>query len=145
MVADEMTTRSLRFFWIFFSRPSSRSVDSVRSCASSTITTEYLDNSGSTAISLISTSFVQNLIRVVASFDTSSKSTPYPTSSPSRTPISSATRAATVTAANLEGCAHAICSPFGAQPARCRYCGTWVLLPLPVSPTTIVVACRSTK
>ena len=31
------------------------------------------------------------------------------------------------------------------QPASCRYCGICVVLPLPVSPTTMVVACVSTE
>ena len=47
----------------------------------------------------------------------------HPHSLPSCTPISSATRAATVCAATRRGCVHATIRPPSAQPASKRYCG----------------------
>mmetsp|Transcript_3940 Transcript_3940/g.14150 ORF Transcript_3940/g.14150 Transcript_3940/m.14150 type:complete len:218 (+) Transcript_3940:1766-2419(+) len=58
----------------------------------------------------------------------------YPTSLPSLQPTSSATRAATLMAATLLGCVHPI-FPSLLNPVSWRYCGIWVLFPLPVSPT----------
>lgn len=52
---------------------------------------------------------------------------------------SSATRAATVMAAMRRGCVHTTSRPPVVHPASCKYCGSWVVLPLPVSPTTTTV------
>ena len=64
----------------------------------------------------------------------------YPTSSPTEQPLSDATRWAIVTAATRRGCVQTM------QPdcpllwnSSARYCTNWVLLPDPVSPTTMVV------
>ena len=40
---------------------------------------------------------------------------------------------------------HGIMRAPAVQPASCKNCGIWVVLPLPVSPTITVVACCSTK
>lgn len=75
-VADATMTRSSgRRRRIFFSSPSSRSVYSVRSWASSTMTTEYRDSSGSNMASRNSRPSVMYLIRVAARLDRSSKRT----------------------------------------------------------------------
>lgn len=71
-----------------------------------------------------------------------------PTSSPSTAPRSSATRFATVMAATRRGCVMPMtpslritwrCESHLKNPDSCRYCAIWVVLPLPVSPTIIVV------
>jgi hypothetical protein len=80
-----------------------------------------------------------NLTRVRTGSAVLSKRIVYPHSFPSWTPISSATRAATVCAATRRGCVHATTRPPSAQPASNRYCGICVLFPLPVSPTMINV------
>lgn len=143
------------------------------------------------AICTCSCMHMQLYARLLTGVDTSSKRMAYPTSCPSRQPISSATRAATVMAATRRGCVHATMRPPPVQPAQlkvgkgvisleawccrkkeyelwllaqpahlhnsttadtavrapasCRYCGSCVVLPLPVSPTTTVVAWASTK
>lgn len=63
----------------------------------------------------------------------------YPTSSPSDTSISSATRLATLIAATLRGCVQAINFPLPVYPASQINYGICVVFPEPVSPTKIVV------
>ena len=71
---------------------------------------------------------------LVDSLVTSSNRTLYPTSKPTMQCLSDATRCATEMAATLRGCVQTTDS-FG--PRRSRYCGICVVLPEPVSPTTI--------
>ena len=73
-----ITRNSGRFFLIFFSSPSRTSELSDRSCASSTMITEYLDKRGSTSASLSSIPSVKNLIFVFAEV-ASSNLIEYPT------------------------------------------------------------------
>ena len=74
---------------------------------------------------------------------TTSPRVAYPTTSPTASPRSSATRRATVTAATLRGCAtmieHAPPRPVSIQRSRTN-CGAWVVLPEPVAPTSTVNA-----
>ncbi|KAG9796136.1 hypothetical protein KCU88_g241, partial [Aureobasidium melanogenum] len=95
---------------ISFSNPQAISVLTVRSCASSIIRAEYWDNSGSVRSSLSSIPSVMYLSTVL-SLVLSSKRMAYPTSFPSRFPISSATLAATDIAATLRGCVQPIFFP----------------------------------
>uniref|UniRef100_A0A0K2THR0 Uncharacterized protein n=1 Tax=Lepeophtheirus salmonis TaxID=72036 RepID=A0A0K2THR0_LEPSM len=66
----------------------------------------------------------------------SSKRMVYPTSWPSKQPNSSATRLDTDIAATRRGCVHPIL-PLAVNPASAIYCVNCVVLPDPVSPTTI--------
>lgn len=61
---------------------------------------------------------MQLYARPLTGVDTSSKRMAYPTSCPSRQPISSATRAATVIAATRRGCVHATIRPPPVQPVH---------------------------
>ena len=139
------TRRSGRRRCTFFRRPNRRSVSSDRSCASSTITTPYLVSRGSSMSSRSRTPSVQNCSLVTPGVETHSKRTAYPTSAPRGTPISSATRIATVCAATRRGCVHATRRPPAHQPASARYCGTCVVFPHPVWPTSTTVARVSTR
>ena len=123
---------------VCFRTPSRKSVCNVRSCASSIITTPYRSRFASAVASRRSMPSVRNFTRVAA-LETSSKRIAYPTRSPSAVPVSSATRRATETAATRRGCVHATASP-PARPASCAYCGSCVVFPEPVSPTTISVS-----
>ena len=73
----------------------------------------------------------------------SSKRMEYPTSCPTFTPISSATRAATDMAATRRGWVQPM-HPSFAYPASARYCGICVVFPEPVSPTTTITWCSCT-
>ena len=64
------------------------------------------------------------------------KRTAYPTASPSGTPSSCAIRSATVRAASRRGWVWAIV-PAIPRPSSRQIFGSWVVLPLPVSPATI--------
>mmetsp|Transcript_25526 Transcript_25526/g.65734 ORF Transcript_25526/g.65734 Transcript_25526/m.65734 type:complete len:247 (-) Transcript_25526:100-840(-) len=145
-VADEMTIRSSgRFFWTFFRSPSRMSVAMLRSWASSIMITLYWGRSGFSDISRIRTPSVRNFMRV-RSFDVlSSKRIVYPTVSPRAHPASSATLLETVMTGTRRGCVMAICRPPAVQPASCKNCGSCVVFPLPVSPSTTTVACFSTR
>lgn len=123
IVADEMSSlRSGRYLHISLSRPSRTSVCMVRSCASSIIMTEYCLRSGSVKNSRRSIPSVMYLTTVV-SFVQSSKRIEYPTSCPSFTFISSATRAATLIAATRRGWVHPSFNvPPRVYPSSCRYC-----------------------
>jgi hypothetical protein len=107
-VADAMMSRnSRRNLATSLSSPNRMSVLSVRSCASSIIITEYSARSGLVRNSRRSMPSVMYLT-TVRSLVTSSKRIAYPTLSPSRVPISCATRAATLIAATRRGCVHPI-------------------------------------
>ena len=87
------------------SNPSRMSVFTPRSCASSTITTEYLRNSRSVRISRSRMPSVMNFKRVSSSRMTFlSYRTWYPTSRPSVTFSSRATRVAVLVTATRRGC-----------------------------------------
>ena len=64
------------------------------------------------------------------------KRTAYPTASPSGTPSSCAIRSATVRAASRRGWVWAIV-PAIPRPSSRQIFGSWVVLPLPVSPATM--------
>lgn len=66
-----------------------------------------------------------------------------PTSLPSLQPTSSATRFATLMAATRRGWVQPTFFPPSHHPASYRYCGSCVVLPLPVSPTMISTYPRS--
>lgn len=59
------------------------------------------------------------------------------TSLPSLTPISWATRAATLMAATRRGCVQPIFLLLCVNPPSYKYCGIWVVFPDPVSPSMI--------
>lgn len=127
--------RSGRCFVSIFKRQKSTSVSSVRSCASSSMITEYFDSKLSARYSRINMPSVMYLI-TVRLLDLSWNRTENPISSPTRHPTSSATRVATLIAATRRGCVQpTIFRPF--SPASTMYCVSCVVFPLPVSPTTI--------
>ena len=103
-----MTTslRSLRFCMTSLSSPISTSVDTVRSCASSSTMTLYAESSGSSMASRSSMPSVRYLSCVLALVKFSKRMV-YPTSLPYSTSISSATRFDTDMAATRRGCVHA--------------------------------------
>ena len=107
------------------------SVCSVRSCASSSTTTEYAESVGSSMASRSSMPSVMYLMRVARDVASSNR-TEYPTVPPTSHPTSAATRFAMEIAATRRGCVTAM-DPY---PARYRNWGIWVVFPLPVSPTT---------
>lgn len=109
-------------FWIVFKFEIRMSVRNVRSCASSTMTTLYRDSSGSDNNSRTIMPSVRYFMRV-SELETSSKRTEYPTSVPTATFCSAATRAAREVAATLRGCVTAII-PVPAMPDSRRYWGT---------------------
>mmetsp|Transcript_9817 Transcript_9817/g.32433 ORF Transcript_9817/g.32433 Transcript_9817/m.32433 type:complete len:241 (-) Transcript_9817:205-927(-) len=119
-----------------------------RSCISSRTTCETSLKSGSPCIFRSRIPAVMNVRRV--SFVTfASKRTwcptklPYPPG-PFRSHLSLETRSATLNAATLRGCVHTTRhpepTPRSIQSSR-RYCGTWVVLPDPVSPHTTAASC----
>ena len=119
---------------ISFTSPNKMSVCNVRSCASSTIITAYDARSGSPRNSLRSMPSVMYFSLVFSDVQSSNRML-YPTSFPSFTPASSATRAETDIAATRRGCVHPIFWPSFANPASHMYCGICVVFPDPVSPT----------
>ena len=134
-VAEEMSSLiSGRNRAISFTKPNRMSVCSVRSCASSTIITAYDARSGSPKNSRSSMPSVMYFSLVFSDVQSSNRML-YPTSFPSFTPASSATRAETDIAATRRGCVHPIFWPSRANPASHMYCGICVVLPEPVSPT----------
>eukprot|EP00160_Parvularia_atlantis_P013027 Unigene2682_Nuclearia_a/m.8299 Unigene2682_Nuclearia_a/g.8299 ORF Unigene2682_Nuclearia_a/g.8299 Unigene2682_Nuclearia_a/m.8299 type:complete len:460 (-) Unigene2682_Nuclearia_a:363-1742(-) len=148
-VADvTMSFRSGRFWIVCLSRPNSTSVLIVRSCASSSMITEYCDRFGSSRHWRSSMPSVMYAI-LVSGLVQSSKRIVYPTSWPRRQPNSSATRLATDMAATRRGCVHPIL-PLSAKPSSARYCVICVVLPEPVSPMTTstwfcAMACTSSE
>ena len=120
----------------------STSASALLSCASSTNTCVTPSSFGSSASRRSSTPVVQK-VTLVRRETTTSPRVAYPTTSPTASPRSSATRRATVTAATLRGCAtmieHAPPRPVSIQRSRTN-CGAWVVLPEPVAPTSTVNA-----
>src|ERR1700761_806390 len=103
------------------------------------MTALYFRRAGSRNISWRSIPSVRNFILVLGEWDLSNR-TAYPTllagdADPRGVPISSATLLAKDMAATLRGCV--IAMQFLHQGSVMRNCGTWVLLPLPVSPARI--------
>ena len=135
------------------------------SCTSSTTTALYFVSHGSRSISCNSMPSVKNLIFILGEIDVSNR-TEYPTllagdEEPSGVPISSATRLASEIAATRLGSVIAMHPPtvasttfsgqvdegtftgFGRhQSSAMRNCGTCVLFPHPVSPTSNMTSSR---
>ena len=143
IVADMITTRkSGRFNAISLIIPSKTSVVMCRSCTSSIITMEYCWNKGSDWICLINTPSVTNFNlfprpllsnRIWYPIYASNRCEPI-TSPVSSQYISFETRSLRLIVDKRRGCVQTMWS----QPADIRYCGTWVLLPHPVSPIMTV-------
>ncbi len=135
-VADVTITRRppLRLLTASRSNANNTSVATVRSCASSSIITEYRPMSGSTSTSRSNMPSVMYLITVLLLVQSSNRIW-YPTSWPRGHPTSSATRCATLLAATRLGCVHAII-PWAPYPSSAKYWVICVDLPDPVSPTT---------
>lgn len=128
----------------FLRRPRRMSVWRDRSWASSTITTEYFVRRGSIIILRTRAPSVRKFMRVRPGVETSSKRMVYPTSRPSWTPISCATRRATVVTATRRGWVQqTIRVPPAVHPASSRYWGICVVFPQPVSPTITTTECFS--
>jgi len=106
----------------------------LRSCASSMIRVSYFDSQRSVWISASRMPSVMNLI-AVCSPTASLKRTWKPTAPPSGTCSSSATRRATERAAIRRGWVQPT-MPAAPRPASRHSLGSWVVLPLPVSPAT---------
>lgn len=119
-----------------FIRPSTTSVSTVRSCASSTMITLYLPKSWSVKASRSNIPSVKYSRRVKLDCRDWNR-TRYPTYAPRLTSISYATRVATLMAAIRRGCVHAIMlgNILRYTANYIRKCGICVVLPLPVSPT----------
>ena len=103
-----MTTHFRSFLWLrsSFNSPIKTSVDNVRSWASSNTITDMRSRNGSDMASRSSMPSVMNFSNVFGPV-VSSNRIEYPTSSPSATSISSATRCAMLMAATRLGCVHA--------------------------------------
>eukprot|EP00958_Prasinococcus_capsulatus_P020771 scaffold2752_cov393-Prasinococcus_capsulatus_cf.AAC.10 len=139
-VADVMTTRGwlpLELRILFLRSPNRTSVFRLLSCASSSTMTEYLLTLSSSRNSRSRHPSVMYLI-LVALQVRSSKRMLYPTSRPSSTLISLATRRATDTAATRRGCVTAIVRPSSVKPALTRNWLICVVFPDPVSAITTV-------
>src|SRR5215813_6434295 len=137
----------------------------LRSCASSTMSAQYCESSGSPWVSASRMPSVISLIAVSARA-LSWKRTLYPTSPPSSVPSSSAMRVATLRAATRRASPSSVPSSSAMRvatlraatrrgwvwPMRCprapalissRILGSCVVLPEPVSPHTTMAWCRS--
>src|SRR5262249_6172473 len=114
----------------------------LRSCASSTMSAQYCESSGSPWVSASRMPSVISLIAVSARA-LSWKRTLYPTSPPSSVPSSSAMRVATLRAATRRGWVWPMRCPRAPALISSRILGSCVVLPEPVSPHTTMAWCRS--
>ena len=97
-------------------------------------TEHRLSRGSSRVVSLRSHPSVTYRILVTPGLYVDANRTEYPTNDGSDTSLD--TRSASVVAAIRRGCVHTTSRPPSDQPFSCRYCGSWVDLPHPVSPTS---------
>jgi hypothetical protein len=141
-VADESTTfKSVRLSNSRCKYPRIKSIFSERSWASSMMRVSYSKRSGSRRVSARRMPSVMNLIRVATRSVLSSNRTWQPTSRPSSTSISVATRRATEVAAIRRGWVQPIRFPSPPRPRANTILGSCVVFPEPVSPQTITTGC----